>query len=76
MSKKLKEIEEAFVSISYLAKTNPDECIDKLERYYDEFQSVVTETKKVEMIYKQFMASVINSMESFVDLKEGAECTK
>lgn len=32
-----------------------------------------TEKKKVEMIYKQFMASVINSMEAFVDFKEGAE---
>lgn len=45
---KHKEIEEAFVSISYLAKTNPDECIDKLERYYDEFQSIVSDTIQAE----------------------------
>ena len=45
---KHREIEEAFVSISYLAKTSPDECIAKLNRYYDEFQSIVSETIKEE----------------------------
>lgn len=45
---KHREIEEAFVSVAYLAKTNPDECIMKLERYYDEFQAVVSDTKKEE----------------------------
>lgn len=45
---KHREIEEAFVSIAYLAKTSPDECIVKLNRYYDEFQTIVTDTIKEE----------------------------
>lgn len=45
---KHKEIEEAFISISYLAKTSPDECIVKLSKYYDEFQAIVNDTIKEE----------------------------
>lgn len=41
---KHKEIEEAFVNVAYLAKTCPDDCLEKLSRYYDEFQGIVNET--------------------------------
>jgi len=45
---KHREIEEAFMSISYLAKTSPQDCISKLISYYDEFQSIVTNAIKDE----------------------------
>ncbi len=45
---KHKEIEEAFISVSYMAKTSPEECIRKLSDYYDQFQTVVEETIKKE----------------------------
>lgn len=45
---KHKEIEEAFIDISYLAKTSPDGCIEKLSRYYDEFQRIVEQNIREE----------------------------
>ena len=38
----------AFVNVAYLAKTCPDDCLDKLSRYYDEFQGIVNETAQKE----------------------------
>ncbi len=45
---KHREIEEEFINISYLAKMSPNECLAKLGRYYDEFQSIVDNTAKEE----------------------------